>query len=134
LEAISRRVRRERFIEADHVRDRSFAVPTDFVIENVLHGAFGVHVGDPAHEQHVVIEFGRAKATLVFARSWHPTQVIEHKADGRIVLAFSVTNLASVVSWVLEWGPHARVIEPAALVVAVKEQLAAALGDLREPH
>lgn len=64
----------ERFIEADHVRDRSFDVPSDFTIANVLHGAFGIHVGDAAKAQRVVIEFSQDKAALVSARRWHPTQ------------------------------------------------------------
>lgn len=113
----------ERFTDADHVRDRSFQVPPDFAIANVLHGAFGVHVGDPAQEQRVVVEFSREKAALVSARRWHPTQVIERGADGTIVLAFSVTNLTPVVSWVLEWGPHARAIEPPELVDRVVAEL-----------
>ena len=97
----------ERFTDADHVRDRSFDVPADFTVSNVLHGAFGIHVGDPAEERRVVIEFTRDKAALVSARRWHPTQVIEDAADGGVVLAFTVTNLIPVVSWILEWGPHA---------------------------
>jgi hypothetical protein len=32
------------------------------------------------------------------------------------------------VSWVLEWGPHARAIEPPALVSAVKRELCDALA------
>ena len=113
----------ERFIEADHVRDRSFEVPQDFTIASVLHGAFGIHVGDPAEAQRVVIEFSGDKAALVSARRWHPTQVIEPGEDGAVVLSFRCTNLVPVVSWVLEWGPHARVIEPHELVDRVVAEL-----------
>jgi predicted DNA-binding transcriptional regulator YafY len=35
-------------------------------------------------------------------------------------------SLAPVVSWVLEWGPHARVIEPPELVAEVIRELDAA--------
>jgi len=113
----------ERFTAADHVRDRSFEVPADFAVSKLLHGAFGVHVGDPADERRVEIEFSREKASLVSARRWHPTQTIERGADGSVVLAFSVTNLTPVVSWILEWGPHARVIEPRELVERVVAEL-----------
>ncbi len=89
----------------------------------MLHGAFGVHVGDPAEERRIVIEFTRDKAALVSARRWHPTQVIEDAADGGVVLAFTVTNLTPVVSWILEWGPHARVLEPRELVERVTAEL-----------
>ena len=57
------------------------------------------------------------------ARCWHPTQVIEQGADGSVVLSFTCANLAPVVSWVLEWGPHARVTEPADLVDLVITEL-----------
>jgi len=113
----------ERFSEADHLRDRGFDVPPDFAVANVLHGAFGVHVGDASKAQRVVIEFTRDKAALVSARRWHPTQTIELNADGSVMLAFSCTNLIPVVSWVLEWGPHARVMEPPELVERVVGEL-----------
>jgi len=113
----------ERFNDADHLRDRSFDVPADFTIANVLHGAFGIHVGDPANARRVVVEFSREKAALVSARQWHPTQVVEPVANGGVVLAFTCANLVPVVSWVLEWGPHARVIEPPELVALVIAEL-----------
>ena len=83
----------ERFIDADHVRDRSFEVPPDFTITNVLHGASGIRVGDAAQALRIAIEFSRDKAALVSVRRWHPTQVIEYGADGSVVLAFPCTNL-----------------------------------------
>jgi len=52
----------ERFIDADHVRDRSIEVPPDFTMTNVLHGAFGNHAGDAVQTQRIVIEFSHDKA------------------------------------------------------------------------
>jgi hypothetical protein len=60
----------------------------------------------------VVIEFSAAKAAFVRARIWHPTQIFEELPDGRVRIAFSCASLIPVVSWVLEWGPYARAIEP----------------------
>jgi predicted DNA-binding transcriptional regulator YafY len=83
----------------------------------------------------VVIEFSKAKAHLVAARVWHPTQRLEPLADGRVRLSFSCTNLAPVVSWVLEWGPHARALELPDLVDLVVAELRDALAayDRRRP-
>lgn len=122
----------ERFNEAEHLRERAFDVPADFQIDEVLHGAFGIHVGDPAKAKRVVIEFSREKAALVEARIWHPTEHRERVADGKLRLMFTVTNLTPVVSWVLEWGPHARAIEPPELVVQVIAELDAARGQYRD--
>ena len=47
-------------------------------------------------------------------------------AGGKVRLAFPCASLAPVVSWVLEWGPHARAIEPPELVAEVVRELDAA--------
>jgi predicted DNA-binding transcriptional regulator YafY len=118
----------ERFTEAAHLRASSFIVDPGFRIADALHGAFGIHIADPGRAQQVVIEFSKAKAHLVAARLWHPTQTIESLADGRVRLTFSCANLAPVVSWALEWGPHARVVAPTELVDAVRLELRHALA------
>ena len=113
----------ERFRNAERVRKRAFEIPGDFTIEEVLHGAFGVHVGDSSKACRVSIEFSREKATLVTARQWHPTQELTSADNSRVRLAFTCTNLVPVLSWVLEWGPHARALEPPELVAAVEDEL-----------
>jgi len=42
------------------------------------------------------------------------------------MLSFRCTNLVPVVSWVLEWGPHARVIEPKGRPATISHAPAAA--------
>jgi predicted DNA-binding transcriptional regulator YafY len=74
----------------------------------------------------VVIEFSAERAAFVRARVWHPTQVFEELPDGRVRLTFTCASLIPVVSWVLEWGPHARAIEPPALVAEIVGELDAA--------
>ncbi|HSK03074.1 MAG TPA: transcriptional regulator [Kofleriaceae bacterium] len=117
----------ERFTEADALRNAPFTVPAGFQIAGVLNGAFGIHVAGPdAPPRRVVIEFSAAKAAFVRARIWHPTQTFEELPDGRVRLAFTCASLIPVVSWVLEWGPHARAIEPPELVADVIAELDAA--------
>ena len=116
----------ERFSTAEHLRGASFTMPPDFDIKSVMHGAFGIHIGDPDKAERVVVEFSKAKAALVRVREWHPTQRLENLPDGRVRIEFPCTNLTPVVSWVLEWGPHARAVEPPALVAQVVGELEAA--------
>jgi predicted DNA-binding transcriptional regulator YafY len=78
----------------------------------------------PPHR--VVIEFSAAKSALVRSRVWHPTQAMEELADGRVRLSFTCASLIPIVSWVLEWGPHARALEPPELVADVVAELDAA--------
>lgn len=117
----------ERFTEADALRNAPFTVPAGFHVADVLNGAFGIHVASSdAPPRRVVVEFSAAKAAFVRARLWHPTQDFEELPDGRVRLAFTCANLIPVVSWVLEWGPHAKAIEPPELVADVIAELDAA--------
>lgn len=118
----------ERFAEADHVRRSTFDPPASFKLADHMHGAFGIHVGLPSESVEVVIEFSTDRASYARSRLWHPSQSITELAGGGIVLRFRCTNLDPVVSWVLEWGPHARVIEPPTLVNRVTDELRQALA------
>ncbi len=113
----------ERFAEAAHLRAHDFVMPPDFHIRRALHGAFGPHLVDESGPQEVAVEFSGEKAQLVSTRTWHETQRIDELSDGRIRLTFQAPNLAPVVSWILEWGPHARAIAPPHLVEQVKKEL-----------
>ena len=85
--------------------------PATFKLDDFVDDAFGAHVGKQA-SQRVAIEFSKERAAYARGRVWHRTQEIEERGDGTVRLAFTCKNLVPVVSWVLEWGPHARVIEP----------------------
>jgi len=117
----------ERFTDATALRKAPFVPPADFRVADVLNGAFGIHATTTDRPpQRVVIELSAARAELVRSRLWHPTQKLETLGDGRVRLAFSCANLTPVVSWVLEWGPHARAVEPPELVEKVVDELEAA--------
>ncbi|TMQ04512.1 MAG: WYL domain-containing protein, partial [Deltaproteobacteria bacterium] len=116
----------ERFTDAEALRKAPFVVPAGFRITEILNGAFGIHVRTDAAPHRVVVEFSAERAAFVRARVWHPTQTFEELADGRVRLTFTCASLIPVVSWVLEWGPHARAIEPPALVADVIGELEAA--------
>jgi predicted DNA-binding transcriptional regulator YafY len=116
----------ERFTEAEHLRSAPFVAPPGFRISEILNGAFGIHVMNEAARHRVVVEFSAEKAAFVRARVWHPTQTFEELPDHRVRLTFVCASLIPVVSWVLEWGPHARAIEPPELVANIVAELDAA--------
>jgi predicted DNA-binding transcriptional regulator YafY len=119
----------ERFVEAEPVRKASFAAPEGFRLADLLDGSFGIHVA--GERRRVVIELSAEKAPLVRARVWHPAQAIEELGSGGVRLAFPCASLAPVVSWILEWGPHAKAIEPPELVAEVVRELDAARAAYR---
>ena len=116
----------ERFTEAEHLRGREFVLPPTFKMDDALHDAFGPHLPDASGPHDVVVEFSREKAFLASSRLWHRTQEVEETRDGRVRIAMRVPHLAPVVSWILEWGPHARAVAPDDLVNQVKSELAQA--------
>lgn len=116
----------ERFIAAETVRKSSFDIPSDFNLSEKLVSAFEMPVGDPAHAKRVVIEFSKERAAYVRAREWHKHQTLEEQGDGSVLLSFTCINLDPIVSWVLEWGPHAFVLEPKQLVDAVVREISEA--------
>jgi len=116
----------ERFEEAERLRAHGFHIPADTKVRDVLSGSFGPHLPDTAEPHRVVVEFSAAKAHLVSSREWHPTQEVTKLPHGRVRLSFLAPSLAPIVSWVLEWGPHARAVAPSALVAQVVRELDAA--------
>jgi predicted DNA-binding transcriptional regulator YafY len=62
-------------------------------------------------------------------------QQIRLRDNGRIRLEFTATDLTEVVPFVLQWGEHATVVEPAELKEMVSASMAMALSkyDVTEP-
>lgn len=118
----------ERFTEVAALRAHAFSVPVDFRLDDEIQSGFDIHRGDPTDAHRVVVEFSRERAAYARGREWHRLQTIENQPDGSVQISFPCSNLAPVVSWVLEWGPHARAIAPSELVDAVVSELDAARG------
>lgn len=114
----------ERFTAADVVRRNSFEVPMNFSLDDKLVSAFELPIGDPRNAKRVVVEFTKERAAYVRAREWHKHQTLQELPDGSVVLSFTCINLAPIVSWVHEWGPHALVLEPPELLEIVEREVA----------
>ena len=63
----------------------------------------------------VRIHFDAFAAGLVSERQWHPSQKMRPLADGELELSIELGSLEEVERWVLSWGEHATVLEPAEL-------------------
>ncbi|MCA9674713.1 MAG: WYL domain-containing protein [Myxococcales bacterium] len=116
----------ERFLEAEALRRMTFTPPAGFRLDRAIHPAGGIFLADSTRTQQVVIEFSKSKAAYVLGREHFRDQHAEVLPDGRVRLSFPTPNLTPIVSWVLEWGPHAKVLEPKELVTRVVAELDAA--------
>jgi predicted DNA-binding transcriptional regulator YafY len=86
-----------------------------------LADSLGVNLG--GRPEVVTIEFQPDAAPYVSEREYHPTQQIEEKGDGRVVLKMKVVVDFALSAWVLSFGRNARVVGPPRLVSAIHEQI-----------
>jgi predicted DNA-binding transcriptional regulator YafY len=82
--------------------------------------SLGVNTGEP---ERIEVEFLPEAAVHIRERSWHPSQQIRENTDGSIRLTLNVCNDWALRSWILSFGPLARVVAPSALAEAILEQL-----------
>ena len=90
-----------------------FKRPADFSVSKMLSGSFAAFEAD--RTQRVRIWFDAFAARLVSERQWHKSQQIRAIGEGAIELTMRVGVAPDLESWILGWGDHAEVIEPADL-------------------
>jgi proteasome accessory factor B len=78
-----------------------------------------VHSGPPTR---VEIEFQPAVADYVRARTWHPSQQLRETANGGVGVTLDVCLDRALQSWILSFGPFARVLSPSALAKDIAAQ------------
>ncbi len=72
------------------------------------------------------LRFDEEVAPLVRERSWHPSQRSRELPEGGLELTLFVGISPQVERWLLGWGEHVEVREPAALRHAMAESAARA--------
>jgi predicted DNA-binding transcriptional regulator YafY len=97
--------------------------PKRELAEDVFANSLGVNTG-PA--ERVEIEFAPRVAPYVRARVWHASQETRDLDDGGLRLTMHVCHDWALRSWILSWGPFARVVAPPALAIDIRADLEAA--------
>ncbi|HEY6078512.1 MAG TPA: WYL domain-containing protein [Polyangiaceae bacterium] len=103
-----------------------FELPGDFHIDQYFQGEFGIWRSSQQHK--VVIEFDAQAAEYIRARRVHGSQRLATIAGGGVRLTMTIGDLTQVVSWILEWGARAKVLEPPELIERVRAELTGALA------
>jgi proteasome accessory factor B len=101
---------------------KGFRRPADFLISKILSGSFGVFSSGRKHR--IRLEFDPYAARLVFERTWHESQRIRSLPDGSITLQLDLGGLEEIERWILSWGSHVRVLEPASLRNVIRDAAA----------
>jgi predicted DNA-binding transcriptional regulator YafY len=97
-----------------------FEIASDYDPEKHFNSAFGIVNDKPMH---VRVRFSHKIAHTVQERCWMPGQTISTDSDGRVVIEFDAAGEMELVSWILSYGAHAEVLEPAELRREVKRQV-----------
>ncbi len=97
-----------------------FARPTNFSIAEHLGDSFGVFRGEGKYR--VRLRFDPFAGRLVSERTWHPSQKLKPHRDGSVEITMELGSLEEIERWVMSWGAHVKVFEPAALVERVRKQ------------
>jgi predicted DNA-binding transcriptional regulator YafY len=90
------------------------------VPEGLFAHSLGVNEGPP---EHIEIAFEPRIAPYIRERSWHASQAQTDRKDGGVVLALDVCNDWALRSWILSFGPLARVLSPKALADQIKAEI-----------
>ena len=91
--------------------------------DDAFANSLGVNQGT---SERIEIEFAPKIARYVRERVWHPSQIIDTREDGSILVTLNVVNDWALKSWVLGFGGLAKALSPATLVSELTAELAAA--------
>ena len=94
--------------------------PIEDLPETAFPHSLGVHTGPP---ERVELEFEPAVADYVRAREWHPSQAMRDTESGGLHMTLNVCLDRALESWILSFGPFARVIAPPSLAAQIADQL-----------
>jgi predicted DNA-binding transcriptional regulator YafY len=93
--------------------------------EEAFAHSLGVHQGSP---ERIEIAFEPRIARYIRERVWHTSQEVQDQLDGGVLLMLNVSNDFALRSWILGFGPLARVVSPATLAAEIARELDAARG------
>ena len=82
--------------------------------------SLGVHEGPP---ETIEIAFEPRIAPYVRERVWHPSQQSQAREDGSLLLTLNVCNDFALRSWILGFGPLARVMSPPHLAAQILAEI-----------
>ena len=101
--------------------NRRFTRPKDFSLEEMLGESFSAFESTNAQEVRILLD--PLAASLTGERKWHPSQKLTFRKDGSADLTLTVGRAPDLETWILGWGPRAKVLAP----IALKNRIAAAL-------
>jgi predicted DNA-binding transcriptional regulator YafY len=95
------------------LEQEKFEMPSDFNITDYLGSAWNIYIGEKF--EIIKLRFPASVSKAIMDTIWHPSQRIERKDDGSIIMNLGVQNTMYFRHWVMGWGNEVEVLEPATL-------------------
>jgi predicted DNA-binding transcriptional regulator YafY len=92
-----------------------------------MKSALGIFRGP---EMDVRIAFRASAAPAILERQWHPSQTLESRPDGSVVLSLTVADTLELRRWVMSFGAEAEVLEPPSLREQIRNEAQTLLDQL----
>jgi predicted DNA-binding transcriptional regulator YafY len=112
-------------IEALELLDRPAAAPESFSLQDYASRSFGIYQGEV---EEIVLEVAPEAAEAALGWRFHPTQTLERRADGSVIVRFWATGLLELAWHLFTWGDTVRVVRPEALRAVLVGELERALA------
>jgi predicted DNA-binding transcriptional regulator YafY len=109
-----------RITSLDQLGD-TYRIPRGFTLERYLRNAWHM-IPESGPNRKVVVRFSKLVARNVADVAWHKTQRISWNDDGSMDFHVNVSGLGEISWWILGYGDHALVVEPAELRKVVVER------------
>jgi len=100
---------------------QTFSRPADFNAATFSRQAFGITGGEKAMKVRLLFE--PKLEVYIKERQWHPSQVFETRADGRVEMRLETSGRKELVRWILSWIPDVKVLAPKSLRDRIAEKL-----------
>lgn len=132
LVALDRRAGEIRTYRLDRMSDLVLeeglaSVPQDFDLAAFANRSFGIYQDGV---EDVVLEVSAEGADEARAWRWHPTQVVEDRADGGVTVRFTASGMRELAWHLFTWSGQVRIVAPERLKTVMREQLAQATATL----
>lgn len=118
----------ERITAVETLSER-FEIPLEYIPEKQFSGAFGIVKEEPLA---VRLRFSKTVAHAITGRKWHLTQKIKRLRSGEVELTFTAGGRMEILSWILSYGEHVELLEPAQLRLEFAEKTSR-MAQLYEP-
>lgn len=107
------------------VLDQPASAPEGFNLQDYAHRSFGIFQDE---QQDVVLHINAEGAEEARLWRFHPTQEIEDRADGSVVVRFRASGMRELAWHLFTWRGQVQIVQPALLRQTMVEELKLALS------